>query len=127
MIAGHLLDNLCWMGGLCGKEQLIAVTKANTIFHYGDESKYPAHNQPSCSQAEWTVSMSDVLKIFWHAIEQWPVSTTTSKATQEQEMPEDPSPPGASAHPRGHPISLFGLLIVQYPHESQGTQGHICE
>lgn len=49
-------------------------------------------NQPSCSQSEWKLkeSVSHVLKIFWHSIAEWPVWTTTSKATEEQERPEGP-------------------------------------
>lgn len=114
------------MGGLCGKEKLIAVRKANTKFHYGDESKYPVHNRPSCSQAEWTVSMNDVLKIFWHAIAQWPVSTTTSKATQEQEVPEDLSPPWGFCSPTGPPYLLVWAVNCAIPTGVPGdTRTHL--
>lgn len=93
MIPGHLLDNPVLDGRSMWKRE------ANCCH----EGKYNislwgwiqvSSTQPSCSQTEWkvTVSMSKVLKIFWHAIAQWSVSTTTSKATEEQEKPEDPSP-----------------------------------
>lgn len=64
--------NPCWVGGLYGKEKLIAVTKANTKFHYGGEPNYPVPRQSSCSQTVWkvTVFMSKALKIFWHTIAQ---------------------------------------------------------
>lgn len=54
-----------WMGGLYGKQKLVAATKANSKFHYGGESKYPV---PSQTLWKVTVSMSKALKIFWHAI-----------------------------------------------------------